>query len=399
MKKNIVIIGAGFAGMWAALSAARLVKLQACDDISITVMAPKAELRVRPRFYESKVRSLVSPLMPVFGAMGIQFQIATVQAIQTEDQCIEYIDDQGALQTQSYDKLVLAAGSNLNTAMVKGIQEYAFDLDQIESATVLEDHLNNLSNKPYSGARNTVVVCGGGFTGIEIATELPARLKSQLGEDQPIDIIVVERSAQIGANYSQELQQVIKQASDEVGITWKLNTQIDEITQDGLRLSSGEKILSDTVIWTAGVKANELTNVFEQQGPQGRLNVSSTLEVEGVTNIYATGDVAYAATDDKGNHALMSCQHAILMGKFASNNVAASLLGCEKLPYRQEAYVTCLDLGSWGAVYTEGWEQKVQLIKEEAKKLKLSITNQLIYPPKADFESIMRSADPFAPFV
>jgi NADH dehydrogenase FAD-containing subunit len=61
--------------------------------------------------------------------------------------------------------------------------------------------------------------------------------------------------------------------------------------------------------------------------------------------------VAYAATDDKGNHALMTCQHAILLGKFAGNNAAASLLDVAPLPYRQENYVTCLDLGVGCGLY------------------------------------------------
>lgn len=400
MKKDIVIIGAGFAGMWAALSAARLTKLEACDHINITVIAPKAELRVRPRFYESKVRTLVSPLMPVFDTMNIQFIAAKVQSIDSDTQSIEYVDENGAKQSKNYDKLVLASGSNLNTSLAKGIKEYAFDLDQLDTAAVLEDHLTSLTTKPYTPQRNTVVICGGGFTGIEMATELPERLKAQFGDEHPIQVIIVERGEQIGANYSQELQQVIQQACDEIGVQWRLNTQITEITQAGLVLSSGEVIESDTVIWTAGVKANELTNLFKaQQGPQGRLTVKPTLEVQGLEHIYATGDVAYAATDDKGNHALMSCQHAILMGKFAGHNVAASLLDCEMLPYRQENYVTCLDLGSWGAVYTEGWDQQVKSTKEEAKKIKISITNELIYPPKADYQTIMSTADPLAPFV
>lgn len=73
MNKDIVVIGAGFAGMWAALSAARLAKLNHAEHIKVTVVAPIAELRVRPRFYESNVASLVAPLMPVFDTMDIEF--------------------------------------------------------------------------------------------------------------------------------------------------------------------------------------------------------------------------------------------------------------------------------------------------------------------------------------
>jgi NADH dehydrogenase len=400
MRKNIVIIGSGFAGMWAALSAARLIRIQGSDKITVTVLSPKAELRVRPRFYESKVKTLVSPLMPIFKLMDIQFISAKVVAICTEVQTVNYIDEKGVETVKSYDKLVLASGSSLNKSLAVGVDEFAFDIDQLDSASILEEHLNTLPSKPYSVARNTVVVCGGGFTGIELATELPSRLRSQFSDDRPIHIIVVERGGQIGSNYSEELQAVIKQASDELGITWMLNADISEISADGVLLSNGELIESETVIWTAGVQANTLTSLLSSnKGPHGRLLVDPLLQVKGINNVYATGDVAYVASDDKGNYALMSCQHAILMGKFAGNNVAASVLNVEPLPYRQENYVTCLDLGSWGAVFTEGWEQKVKLVREKAKEVKISITNELIYPPKADLVTVMENADPLAAFV
>ncbi|MCP4586946.1 NAD(P)/FAD-dependent oxidoreductase [Pseudoalteromonas sp.] len=400
MNKEIVIIGAGFAGMWAALSAARLAKLNQAESISISVIAPIAELRVRPRLYEENVSSMIAPLIPVFNTMDVQFITGSVNNIDSDSQTIHYLDENQLPQFKQYDRLVLASGSNLRTDLVNGIDHYAFNLDQIDTAATLEQHLKSLAQKPASLSRNTVIVCGGGFTGIEMATELPARLKAMFGEDEDINVIVVERNEQIGSNYSPELQAVIKQASDELGITWMLNTQIEKITEEGLTLSTGEQILADTVIWTAGVQANELTNLFQKsQGPQGRLNVESSLKVNGYENVFATGDVAYAKTDDKGNHALMTCQHSILMGKFAGHNVAASLLDLEPLPYKQENYVTCLDLGSWGAVYTEGWEQVVKSVKDEAKKIKISITNELIYPPAPEYNVIMEQADPLAPWV
>ncbi|GGF03872.1 NAD(P)/FAD-dependent oxidoreductase [Pseudoalteromonas gelatinilytica] len=400
MNKEIVIIGAGFAGMWAALSAARLAKLNQAENISISVIAPVSELRVRPRLYEENVSAMIAPLMPVFNTMDVQFIAGSVSNIDSDSQTIKYLDENQLPQFKQYDRLVLASGSNLRTDLVNGIDQYAFNLDQIDTAAMLEQHLKSLAKKPASQSRNTVIVCGGGFTGIEMATELPARLKAMFSEGEDINVIVVERNEQIGSNYSPELQAVIKQASDELGITWMLNTQIEQITDEGLTLSTGERILADTVIWTAGVQANALTNLFQKsQGPQGRLNVESSLKVNGYENVFATGDVAYAKTDDKGNHALMTCQHAILMGKFAGHNVAASLLDLEPLPYKQENYVTCLDLGSWGAVYTEGWDQVVKSVKDEAKKIKVSITNELIYPPAPEYNVIMEQADPLAPWV
>ncbi|WP_413595153.1 NAD(P)/FAD-dependent oxidoreductase [Citrobacter youngae] len=399
MQKQILIVGAGFAGMWAALSAARLAEKNQ-QTIDITVIAPQPELRVRPRFYESAVHTLVAPLQPLFDATGVNFLQGHVEQILPASKEVSWKDVNGETHLRHYDRLVLASGSHVDRTRVTGAAEHAFDLDQLESAAVLEQHLKDLAQKPESDARNTVVVCGGGFTGIEMALELPGRLRDILGSDAKTRVVVVERGAQPGARWSQELRDVIAQASAELGVEWRVNTEVECVDASGVTLKDGQTIASQTVIWTVGVQANGLTaQIDAPRDRQGRLHVDVNLQVIGHDDIYATGDVAYAATDDKGNHALMTCQHAILLGKFAGNNAAASLLNVAPLPYRQENYVTCLDLGAWGAVYTEGWDQQVKLTRAEAKKLKVSIVSELIYPPKADKTVAFEIADPLAPFV
>ncbi|MBJ9277029.1 NAD(P)/FAD-dependent oxidoreductase [Citrobacter amalonaticus] len=400
MRKQILIVGAGFSGMWAALSAARLLDKEANPNIDITVIAPQPELRVRPRFYENAVETLVAPLQPLFDITGVNFLRGTVDQLLPASKEVSWTDASGETRLQRYDRLVLASGSHVNRSQVAGAQAHAFDLDQLESAAVLEKHLQDLANQPESDARNTVVVCGGGFTGIEMALELPGRLRDILGAEAKTRVVVVERGAQPGSRYSEALRNVIVDASAELGVEWRVNAEVESVDASGVTLKDGQTIASQTVIWTVGVQANDLTTQIDApRDRQGRLHVNANLQVMGYDDIFATGDVAYAATDDKGNHALMTCQHAILLGKFAGNNAAASLLDVAPLPYRQENYVTCLDLGAWGAVYTEGWDQQVKLTRAEAKKLKLSITHELIYPPKADKAAAFEIADPLAPFV
>lgn len=400
MKQQILIIGSGFAGMWAAVSAARLTHINQRTDIDITVLAPQPELRVRPRFYEDNVASLVSPLEPLFTATGVNFIAGMVERIDTKEKIVWYRDVQGGTTFISYDRLVLASGSNSKRLNVSGADEFAFDIDQLESAQVFEKHLQSLPQQAPSDARDTVVVCGGGFTGIELATELPLRLKGLFGEETKTKVIVVERGGIIGGRYSEALRTVIEQASQELGIEWRLNAEVSSIDATGVTLKDGSHIASSTVVWTVGVQANALTEqLTAKRDAQGRLYVDENLQIVGIPDVYATGDVANAATDSLGNTALMTCQHAIQLGKFAGNNVAASVINIPPLPYRQENYVTCLDLGAWGAVFTEGWDQQVKYVREEGKKIKVSITNELIYPPKAEREAAFAAADPLALFV
>jgi NADH dehydrogenase len=160
-------------------------------------------------------------------------------------------------------------------------------------------------------------------------------------------------------------------------------------------LSSGEHIGTGTVIWAAGIRAAPLTEqISAERDNSGRLLVDRDLRVPGVQGVFATGDAARAACDDEGNYALMSCQHATRMGAFAGNNAAAELLGVPTREYHQKAYVTCLDLGEAGALFTRGWERKVEMVGEVAKKTKQEINTVWIYPPKAERAAALASADP-----
>lgn len=400
MKKQLLIVGSGFAGMWAAVSAARVAELSSSDDLQIAVLAPAAELRVRPRFYEENVAGLRAPLSDLYAELDVEFIAGHAERIDTTEKTVWYRAQDGGTSLRNYDRVILATGSQIRRPAINGLAEYAFDIDQMESAQIFEKHLDELVNQPASLARNTVVVCGGGFTGIELATELPARLRARFGDDTQTRVIVVERGNKIGGRFSEALSQVIAEASIGLGVEWRVNSEVESIDATGVTLKGGENIESSTVVWTAGVEAHPLTQqIRAERDAQGRLRVNDLLQIPALPDVYATGDTAHAKTDELGNTALMTCQHAIQLGKFAGHNAAASLLNAAPHPYRQVNYVTCLDLGGWGAVYTEGWEQAVKSVREEAKKIKIAITNELIYPPAANRAIAFAAGDPLAKFV
>lgn len=106
------------------------------------------------------------------------------------------------------------------------------------------------------------------------------------------------------------------------------------------------------------------------------------MRVQGVANVFAAGDVARAMMDDR-HASVMSCQHSRPMGRFAGHNVVCDLFGLPMLPLHVAWYVTVLDLGPWGALYTEGWDRHVATTGEAAKKTKQVINCHRIYPPLA----------------
>ncbi|SIR18027.1 NADH dehydrogenase [Pseudomonas sp. B10] len=398
MKQQLLVIGAGFGGLWSALSAARLLDMHARQDVEITLLAPQAELRIRPRFYEPDVHSMYAPLDALFDAVGVRFVKGTAESIDARARRIGYRDEAGRPGELAYDRLVLASGSQLARPPVPGLKEHAFDVDQIESSACLERHLIALGNQPPSVARNTVVVAGGGFTGIETATEMPARLRAILGEDQDLRVIIVDRSKDIAATMGDGIRPSIIEASNDLGIEWIVDASVAAVDANGVTLADGRHIESQTVIWTVGFRASPLTEQLDaERDGQGRLHVDGNLKVHGIDHVFAAGDVARAATDDLGNYAAMSCQHAISLGRYAGNNAAADILGVAPTMYRQPKYVTCLDLGAWGAVYTEGWDRQLKLVKAEAKELKTQINTVWIYPPAADRRAALAAADPLIP--
>ncbi|MBN3728958.1 NAD(P)/FAD-dependent oxidoreductase [Burkholderia sp. Ac-20379] len=397
MSKRILVIGAGFAGMWSALSAARLLDLRGRTDIEITLVAPAAELHVRPRLYENDPGAMRAPLQPLFDAVGVRFVAGRVEAIDVARREVSVSSAEAGAEPQrlGYDRLVLAAGSRLFRPEIPGLVPHAFNVDQVEDAAALEAHLHALAARPAGKARNTVVVAGAGFTGIETAAELPARLRAILGEAADVDVILIDREAELGPDLGPGPRPVITRALTELGVRWKLGSGVAFVDAQGVTLANGERIDAQTVVWTAGARASALTaQVPGEHDRFGRLHVDRNLKVTGVEAVYATGDCAYAATDEAGNHAAMSCQHAMNLGRSAGHNAAADLLGEAPLPYSQPKYVTCLDLGPWGAVYTEGWDRVVKMEGAQAKALKTQINSEWIYPPAPNRAEALAAADP-----
>jgi NADH dehydrogenase len=395
MSKRILVVGAGFAGMWSALSAARLIDQHGRTDIEVVLVAPEPHLHVRPRLYEENPAGMKAPLLDIFASTGVRFIQGTVERIHVERYEVDVLGAHGTPSSINYDRLVLATGSRLFRPQIPGLAKHAFSVDQVDEAAALEAHIKALATQPDTLARNTVVVAGGGFTGIETAAEMPARLRAALGENAKVRVIIVERDNEIGPDLGAGPRPVIVEALEALGVQWRLGAAVTSVDADGLITSEGERIEASTVIWTAGVRASALTaHIPAERDALGRLHVDRNLRVLGVDTVYATGDVAYAATDDDGNHAMMSCQHAMNLGRSAGHNVAADLLGEAPIPYSQPKYVTCLALGPWGAVYTEGWEREVKMSGAQAKELKTRINTEWIYPPSAERAEAFAAADP-----
>ncbi|PLQ02437.1 NAD(P)/FAD-dependent oxidoreductase [Cupriavidus pauculus] len=397
MKRNILIVGGGFAGLWTALGAARVVDQQgaAASDVEITLVSPQPALHVRPRLHEAHPEQMAVPFQPLLDAVGVKFIEGMVERIHPGDRSVDIVMAACGEKSVNYDRLVLTSGSRLFRPPLPGLAEHAFAVDQIDEAVKLRQHLEGLVSKPDTAARNTFVVVGGGFTGLEVATELPDRLRVVFGDAMCPRIVVVERADAIGPDLGPGPRPQILEALEHLGIETRVGGGVVSFDANGVVTGTGERIDASTVIWTGGMVASALTaQIGPQVDRQGRLEVTGDLRVLGAKDIFGAGDVVRALTDGEGHYSLMSCQHALFMGRFAGHNVAADLLGLPTLEYRQPFYATCLDLGAWGAVYTEGWDREVKLTHAAGKERKLLINTQWIYPPAPERAQALAAGDP-----
>lgn len=378
---RIVVLGAGFAGLWAAIGAARKRdEIGAIGrDIEIRVVDRNPYHNIRVRNYEADLSEVAIPLEQLLDPIGVSHGIGEVETIDPVRRQISLVAS-GGEETLSYDRLVLALGSEVMRPDIQGLAEHAFDVDTYAAALQLEDHLISLGRSAPSPGRSTVVVVGAGFTGIEVAAEMPDRL-ARAGITGSRRIILIDPNPTVGATIGAQARPVIERALSSLDVETRLGVRVVSVEAAGVRLSSGEFIQSHTLVWCAGMRASRLAASFPGARDRlGRLLVDPLMRVADLRGVFAAGDIASSVVD--GLHpTVMSCQFARPMGRFAGHNVVADLAGMPMLPLRIDWYVTVLDLGGWGALYTEGWDREVRATGAAAKATKEAINRKRIYPP------------------
>ncbi|MEQ4717436.1 FAD-dependent oxidoreductase [Nonomuraea sp. B19D2] len=362
---HVVIIGGGFAGVWSAAGAA-LARGDA--DLRITLIAPNEHLVLRPRLYEPEPDLAKVELRRILEPIGVEHLHASVSTIDTDRRVV--VADGAEL---GYDRLVLAAGSKLVQPEGLPGAERLFDIDTLDGARRLTYHLRDLED--YSA-----VVVGAGFVGLEAATALSAQGR----------VLLVDRSEVVADQLGPGPREEIEAALDELGVERRLGTTVTEVGDGYAVLSDGTKVEADAVVWSVGIRASELTRqISDELDHLGRVPVDQRLRA--LPEVFVAGDTAAAAFD--AEHTVMqACQHATPLGKVAGYNAAADLLDVPLRDFTPGPYVTCLDLGGAGAVFTRGWDRRVMASGADGATVKKRI-NQHIHPPVDDASKILAAAD------
>lgn len=381
---DVLVLGGGFAGLWAAVGAAR--RRHELDvspaDARITLINRDEFHSIRVRNYEADLRPVRVPLSSVLDPIQVTHYEGEITALDLARREVIFRGKNGDGRLV-YRSLVFALGSQLVSPPANW-QAPTFNVDTFQSAAKLDEHLKKLPSCDTAAAR-TVVVVGGGLTGIEAAAEMPRRLRSiwnANGNANPFRVVLIERSPRVANSFGPDASEIVEHALANLGVEIKTNCSVASSDASGIALSTGEVIPASTVIFCAGMRANPLTACFPGAPDRfGRIPVDNYLSAQVVDHTFVAGDAA-ALNVDGTHESVMSCQFSRPMGRFAGYNVMSDLLGQPMRALTIDYYVTCIDLGAWGALYLKGWNHAIALQGMAAKEVKQTINCRRIYPPQ-----------------
>jgi NADH dehydrogenase len=377
---EILIIGGGFAGVWAALGAAAARRDSRHVGLRLTLVTREPYLTLRPRLYEATLDDVRIPLRELLADAGVELDLGDVVGIDTAARSVS-IANGVTRRTRSYDRLIFAAGSRLRPPAVPGA-EHTFNVDTYADAMALDRHLSLLPDRAPSDGRFTAVIVGAGLAGLEVATTMVSRLRlvaAQAGRERS-NVMLIDRSDRVAEGLGADARSHVEAALAELGVSLRLGAGIARVDSEGVTLTTGEQIAAATTVWTGGLAASGLASQLPaERDSLGRVVVEAYLRPHGVGGIFVAGDAAHARAD--GDHvAPMSCQFAIPMGDRAGRNAVAELSGRAPTRFTPPPYVTCIDLGEWGGLFTQGWDRQVHLSGFWGKEMKHSINTRLIVP-------------------
>jgi NADH:ubiquinone reductase (H+-translocating) len=382
MTDNILVIGGGFAGFWAAVAARRVAGARA----GVTLVSREPMLEIRPRLYEARPETLAVAMPPLLHKVDVTFVRGEAIGLDTAGQTVTLAGG----DRLPYDRLVVATGSRMRRPPVPGA-EGAFSVDTQAEAIAFDRRLGEIVREV---ADPVIAVIGAGFTGIELALELRDRLLEHGGAGVAgrLRIVLIDRAATIGPELGPGPRPVIEAALAAAGVELRLGAAIQALAADRISFADGGVLAADAVVLATGMAAAPFAaQVPGARDQLGRIVVDTALRTSAAPDVFIAGDAAAADTGD-GHRTLQSCQHAGQLGRVAGENAARDLLGLPPLPYTQLRYVTCLDLGRSGAVVTQGWERRVEKTGAEGKAIKRMINTKIIYPPTDEKAEVLLAA-------
>lgn len=336
-RPRVIIVGAGFGGLFAARElAGQEVDVLLIDRQNYHTFTPLvyqvATCALDPSEVAYPVRSIF------FKQPNIRFLLGTVTAIDTAGRAVT-VRVNGVERQEPYDYLVLAAGSAPNYFGSNEFQNHAFELRSLSDAVRLRNHILRLFEKAawegdYSlrDALTTIVVVGGGPTGLETAGAIYELYNYVLDKESKAAhmrarVILIEMLPHLLAPYPDKLRRSAQKQLESLGVEVILGRRVTEIAADHVALDDGTRIPTYTLIWSAGVKGSPLAELLGVPlAPNGGVPIKPTTQVDGLEGVYVVGDMAYLE-DKTGKPYPMLIPVAIQQGRLAAKNILRHIKG------------------------------------------------------------------------
>ncbi len=356
---NILVLGAGYGGLTAALRLARLFRGDGRFRICLADRYPHHTLKTQ--LHEAAVRraEVTIPIDRVIRKWKIQFHLGEVDSI---DPASRQVTIGG--NAIPFGFLVIALGSKANYYSIPGLSEFSFPLQSSADAAEIYGHIaaecaRAAGEESEERRRQYLrfVVGGGGLTGIEFAAELAEHAASTLENfklrTSEMEVIVIEAASDILPTISRQSREETKKKLLAKGVKILTNLRIVEQSDEAVTLSSGEILRTNTLIWTGGIRISQL---FQKSGlktgPLGRILVDEYLRVADVPNIYAIGDNAYAINPVSGQPMPAAAQFALQQGRLVAENIYSAVRERPLQKYHPRVWGEVISLGRHLAV---GW--------------------------------------------
>jgi NADH:ubiquinone reductase (H+-translocating) len=357
---HILVVGGGYVGMYTAYGLRRAARK---GKIRVTVVDPRSVMTYQPFLPEAAAgsvepRHVVVPLRKTL--KGCRVVTGRVTGIDHANKVAKVLPEEGPEYELAYDQVVVALGSIARTLPIPGLAEEATGFKNVEEAIALRnkvlDRLDVASSQPDPALRKsalTFVFVGGGYAGVEAFAELEdmARYATRYYDNiDPDDMrwVLVEATGRILPEVGEELGKYTVEQLQKRNMDIKLETRLESCEKGHVILSDGEEFDADTIVWTAGVKANPALAATDfPLDERGRVKALANLRIEGVNDAWTAGDNAAVPdlTSDNGAYCAPNAQHAVRQARRLAENILRVVDGQAPEDYKHKYVGSVASLG------------------------------------------------------